>query len=149
MVPSSKRISTVLMQKKGPPSEIDHSREGASTKIHAVVDPYGYPVYLMISEGQRNDIICAIPVLEQVKAMEGSQVLADRGYDSQELIDYIYDRGGGPTIPSRKGAKYERKFDRSCACTYTTIGVGVDSNPFGQPYWLDDEFCCIAVKNKI
>ncbi len=26
--------------------------------------------------------------------MEGSQVLADRGYDSQKLIDYIYDQGG-------------------------------------------------------
>ena len=25
--------------------------------------------------------------------MEGSQVLADRGYDSQKLIDYIYDQG--------------------------------------------------------
>ncbi len=47
----------------------------------------------MISEGQRNDITFAVPVLEQVKDMEGSQVLADRGYDSQELIDYIYDRG--------------------------------------------------------
>ena len=65
----------------------------------------------MISEGQRNDITFAVPVLEQVKDMEGSQVLADRGYDSQELIDYIYDRDSEPTIPSRKGAKYERKCD--------------------------------------
>lgn len=65
----------------------------------------------MISEGQRNDITFAVPVLEQVKDMEGSQVLADRGYDSQELIDYIYDRGGEPTIPSRKGARHERKCD--------------------------------------
>ena len=39
-----------------PPNEIGHSRGGASTKIHAVVDAYGYPVYFMISEGQRNDI---------------------------------------------------------------------------------------------
>ena len=43
--------------------------------------------------------------------MEGSQVLAGRGYDSQELIDYIYDRDSEPTIPSRKGAKYGRKCD--------------------------------------
>lgn len=35
----------------------------------------------MISEGQRNDITFAIPVLEQVKDMEGSRVLTDRGYD--------------------------------------------------------------------
>lgn len=61
----------------------------------------------MISEGQRNDITCAIPLLEQID-IEGSHVLADRGYDSSHLIDYIYDHGGEPTIPSRKGAKFER-----------------------------------------
>lgn len=75
------------------------------------MDAYGYPVYVQISEGQRNDINYAIPVLEEVSSLEGSQVLADRGYDSYELIDYIYSRGGEPTIPSRKGAKFERRCD--------------------------------------
>lgn len=97
-------------KKGGPPNEIGHSRGGASTKIHAAVDSYGYPVYLMISEGQRNDINFAIPVLEQIN-IDGSHVLADRGYDSIELIDYIYDRGGEPTIPSRKNTKVERRCD--------------------------------------
>ena len=36
--------------KKGPSNEIGHSRGGASTKIHAIVDAYGYPVYVMLSE---------------------------------------------------------------------------------------------------
>lgn len=62
------------------------------------MDAYGYPVYVQISEGQRNDINYAIPVLEEVSSLEGSQVLADRGYDSYELIDYIYSRGGEPTM---------------------------------------------------
>lgn len=35
-------------------------------------------------------------------------VLADRGYDSNALLYYIYDHGGEPTIPSRKGAKFDR-----------------------------------------
>lgn len=86
------------------------ARGGASTKIHAIVDSYGNPVRLMISEGQRNDITCAIPLLEQID-IEGSHVLADRGYDSSHLIDHIYDHGGEPTIPSRKGAKFERRCD--------------------------------------
>lgn len=38
-------------------------------------------------------------------------MLADRGYDSHALIDYIYEHGAEPTIPSRKGAKYERRCD--------------------------------------
>ena len=52
----------------------------------------------------------AIPLLEPI-SLNGSQVLADRGYDSNQLIDYIYDHGGEPTIPSRKGARFERHCD--------------------------------------
>ena len=80
------------VKKGGPSNEIGHSRGGASTKIHAVVDAYGYPVYFMISEGQRNDINYAIPLLEHVDT-SGSNILADRGYDSNQLIDYIYSHG--------------------------------------------------------
>lgn len=65
----------------------------------------------MLSEGQRNDINFAIPVLEQIN-IEGSSVLADCGYDSWNLIDYIYENGGEPTtIPSKKGAKFEHRCD--------------------------------------
>lgn len=64
----------------------------------------------MISEGQRNDINFAIPVLEHIN-IEGSQVLADRGYDSNKLIDYIYENNAEPTIPSKRNAKFERHCD--------------------------------------
>lgn len=64
----------------------------------------------MISEGQRNDIDYAIPLLEHVQT-NGSRVLADRGYDSIKLIDYVYDHGGEPTIPPRRGKKFERRCD--------------------------------------
>ena len=64
----------------------------------------------MLSEGQRNDINYAIPLLAHVNP-NGSNVLADRGYDCNKLIDYIYTHGGEPTIPSRKGAKFERHCD--------------------------------------
>ena len=37
--------------------------------------------------------------------------MADRGYDNYKLIDYIYKNGGEPTIPSKKGAKFERHCD--------------------------------------
>ena len=45
-----RHTSIVLVQKKGAPNEIGHSRGGASTKIHAAVDSYGYTVYILISE---------------------------------------------------------------------------------------------------
>ena len=60
----------------------------------------------MIGEGQRNDINYVIPVLEQIN-IEGTQVMADRGYDSNKLINYIYENGGESTILSKKGAKFK------------------------------------------
>lgn len=66
MLQSFRLTSTVQVQKRGPPNEIGHSRGGASSKIHVAVDAYGYPVYLMLSEGQRNDINFAIPLLEHM-----------------------------------------------------------------------------------
>ena len=74
------------------------------------MDAYSYPVYFMISEGQRNDINYALPLLEHVNTT-GSNVLADQGYDSNKLLDYVYDYGGEPTIPSRKEAKFDRYCD--------------------------------------
>ncbi|MFR8389015.1 transposase [Anaerobutyricum hallii] len=62
------------------------------------------------AKGLRNDINYAIPLLEQVDIKE-SDILADRGYDSNKLMDYIYAHGGEPTIPSRKGAKFDRYCD--------------------------------------
>ena len=91
-LPSFKPINIVLEQKRGSPNEIGHSRDGARTKIHAVMDSYVYPIYLMLSEGQRNDCNFPIPVLKRVY-LEGCNVLADRGYNSDELIDYIYTHG--------------------------------------------------------
>lgn len=70
------------------PAEIGHSRDSIGTKIHAAVDAYGYPVCIMISGGQWNDINFAIPVLEYLN-IKNSSVPVDRGYDSNKLIDYI------------------------------------------------------------
>lgn len=64
----------------------------------------------MLSKGQSNGINFAIPVLEHVN-IEGSDVLADRGYDSWQLINYIYENGSEPTIPSQKRAKFKRHCD--------------------------------------
>ncbi len=99
--------------KKGLPVEIGHSRGGASTKIHAVVDSYGYPVYIMLSEGQRNDINYAIPVMEHIN-IDGSFVLADKGYDSNKFIDYIYENGGEPVIPSKKVQSSNANMTNGC-----------------------------------
>jgi transposase len=43
--------------------------------------------------------------------IENSIVLADKGYDSDAIIDHIYDNGGEPIIPSKSGRKFQRRCD--------------------------------------
>lgn len=64
----------------------------------------------MISEGQKNDIPYAIPLLKQIN-IQGSKILADRGYNSNELLGYLYANNAEPTIPSKKNAKTQRSCD--------------------------------------
>lgn len=52
----------------------------------------------MIQSHLHLTLLYAIPLLEQVKIPEDSQILANRGYDSDQLIDYIYSRGAEPTV---------------------------------------------------
>ena len=91
-------------------NEIGRSRGGLSTKFHFIVDAYGYPVYFILSEGQESDSKYAIPVLSQVN-IEGSDVLGDKGYDADKIIDYIYESGGEPTIPSKANRIIQRQND--------------------------------------
>jgi len=90
--------------------QIGRSRGGLSTKIHAIVDALGLPVFLTLSEGQEHDAAHAEKLLSQVN-IKNSDVLADKGYDSYAIIDYIYEHGGEPTIPSRSNRKIQRRCD--------------------------------------
>ncbi|MGC6463993.1 MAG: transposase, partial [Akkermansiaceae bacterium] len=50
----------------------------------------------------RADVTAAVRVLEDVT---GQVVLADKGYDSDDLRDHIFARGGGANIPGKKNRK--------------------------------------------
>jgi transposase len=39
-------------------------------------------------------------------------VLADKGYDSQSIVDYIEEQGAKAVIPSRKSRKISRSYDK-------------------------------------
>jgi putative transposase len=45
---------------------IGRSRGGPSTKVHLIVDALGLPVAFKLTEGQRNDSISAVPLVERV-----------------------------------------------------------------------------------
>ena len=76
------------------------SRGGRSTKIHAVVDGLGNPLKVMLTSGEVHDSRMAIPLLEQIE-LEGTIVLADKGYSSKEIRDYITAHKAVCYIPSK------------------------------------------------
>ncbi|MEN8905666.1 MAG: transposase [Clostridiales bacterium] len=86
------------------------SREGLSTKIHVIVDEIGCPIYTKITEGQKSNSIYGIDILSYVN-IEVNDILADKKYDSDKIIDYIYENGGELTIPPKTNRTVQRKCD--------------------------------------
>lgn len=87
---------------------LGRSRGGFSTKIHAKVDGLGNPLRFILTSGERHESTQAEALLgEQV----GDYVLADRAFDSDDVIAFIIDHGAIPVIPSRKNRKVPRDYD--------------------------------------
>jgi transposase len=75
------------------------SREGLSTKIHALVDAEGEPVRLDITSGQASDVQGADILLNDLAA--GSVLLGDKGYHSDCLREKIEAQDAAPNIPDK------------------------------------------------
>ena len=83
-----------------------------TTKIHAIVDALGNPVALSLTPGQAADINQAVPLLDQVDdRIEPEALLADKGYDSDALVETLEARGITPVIPPKANRKLPRKTD--------------------------------------
>lgn len=79
---------------------LGRSRGGFSTKIHAAVSGDGQAVRLVLTGGQRHDITEAEHLVD---GLHPKSVIADKGYDSDELRKTIRAQGSRPVIPGRKG----------------------------------------------
>ena len=78
--------------------EIGNSRGGANTKIHALVDGKGRALRLILTEGQRNDIVAA-PDL--VTGWTERRILADKAYDTDLFRELLEDLGLKSCIPPK------------------------------------------------
>ena len=70
----------------------------------------GLPIRFEITSGQTSDYNQAIPLLGECNA---KYVLADRGYDSDQIIDYVRSKGAIPVIPPRRNRIVQRKYDKT------------------------------------
>lgn len=67
------------------------------------------PVRVLITEGTRADCSEAI---ELIKDIDAEYMLADRGYDSDEIIEFAEQNGMVTVIPPRKNRKVQRFYDK-------------------------------------
>lgn len=79
-------------------------------------DALGNPLAVVLTPGQRHDCPLADVLLDEVLATEQEQaavkaVLADRGYDSGNLVLRIEALDAEAVIPSRKNRKAPREHD--------------------------------------
>ena len=98
--PASKFIKAQTVGKKTADRAVGHTRGGLNTKIHAVVDGLGNPLYFQLSSGNVNDSEIAVNVLSHVDISQ-SNVLADKAYGTNEILDYIQRQDSEYTIPPK------------------------------------------------
>lgn len=85
------------------------SKGGFSTKIHILVDGLGNPLDFVLTGGQRHDKTQGTRLLQGFK---GDYVIADKAYDSDDLIAFILDDvGAEPVIPPRSNRTHPRDYD--------------------------------------
>ena len=87
------------------------SRGGLTTKIHAVVDALGNPLRFELTAGQAHDSVMGYELL-QAMDLANKQVLADRAYDTDQILALIEQQGGICVIPSKKNRRIQRTWDK-------------------------------------
>jgi transposase len=79
-----------------------------STKVHVAVDALGNPVRLIATAGQVADVTQGEAL---VSGIEAEHVIADKGYDSSDLVEVIEAGGAEAVIPPRSNRKEPRAYD--------------------------------------
>jgi len=89
---------------------IGRSRGGWTTKVHALTDVIGRPYALMLTAGNVSDIKAAPALLQRAGRMR--YLLADKGYDADQLRRSLRDAGAVPVIPGRCNRKRTIRYDK-------------------------------------
>ncbi|MFT4792724.1 MAG: transposase [Paracoccaceae bacterium] len=76
---------------------LGRSRGGFSTKIHVLTDAHGLPIAMHLTPGQTADISAASALLAYAE-QRPRDLLADKGYDSDDLRAKLYLQGSHPII---------------------------------------------------
>jgi transposase len=89
---------------------LGRSRGGLTTKIHAVVDGLGRPLCFLLTPGQAADRRQARALLE---GLAFERLIGDRGYDTDEVRDWVEEHDAEAVIPSKRNRKVPIPHDRA------------------------------------
>ena len=76
--------------------------------MHLAVDAHGMPVRIIVTAGTEADCSHAIPLL---RGFTIEMLLGDKGYDTNEIIDYCAKNGITAVIPPKKNRIDQREYD--------------------------------------
>lgn len=114
-----------LWRKRGEQKQaVGRSRGGRNTKIHAIADAKGRLLSVLLTGGEAHDC----PVSERLirRARRAKRMLGDKAYDSEDLRNWLEERGTKPTIPNRCNRKQPFSFNKTA---------------YKQRYRIENAFC--------
>lgn len=82
---------------------IGRSVAGNSTKIHMASDAFGLPLDFILTGGEVHECKVAMPFIESLPAAD--YVVADKGYDSEEIRMAIQQQKAIPVIPRKSNSR--------------------------------------------
>ncbi|PTY02772.1 IS5 family transposase [Verrucomicrobia bacterium LW23] len=94
---------------RGGNQAMDGTKGGFNTKIHLAVDAHGMPVRAVVTKGTTADCTQAEPLIDGLTA---EVLIADRGYDTNAILDQAARQGMAAVIPPKKNRKEKRSYDR-------------------------------------
>jgi transposase len=93
---------------KGRKSGHEPHKRGLNTKLHLAVDAHGLPIRVVVTQGTTADCTQASKLIEGITA---EHLLADRGYDTNAIIEQAEKQGMKPVIPPKKNRIIQREYD--------------------------------------
>ena len=73
------------------------------------VDANGMPIRAIVTDGTTAD---CTKLIELTHDLKGEYLIADKGYDSDKIIEYAKGEGFIPVIPPRKSRNNPRDYDK-------------------------------------
>ena len=77
--------------------------------MHLAVDAHGMPIRVIVTAGTTADCTQAGHLIQDLTA---EQLLADKGYDSDAIVEQAEKQGMRVVIPPRKNRKTPREYDK-------------------------------------